>query len=77
MSCVVFIERHLLKVSLFKIYRPKFGKLLRITGDQFLEVIDGEKPDVTIIIHLFDEVGFLCSVSPRCIKSCTILIGCT
>lgn len=37
--------------------RPRFGKLIELSNDTFLEQIDNEHKNVTIIIHIYDTVN--------------------
>ena len=36
--------------------RPQFGKVLNLRGHQFIDAIDKEKPIVTIVIHVYEDV---------------------
>lgn len=40
----------------FNFKRPRFGKVIEITNENFLEQIDNENKNVTIIIHIYDSV---------------------
>ena len=39
------------------VVRPQFGRLVALdTSEQFLDAVDQEHKDVTVIVHLYDEV---------------------
>lgn len=42
----------------FNLLRPKFGHLIELTNNSYLNEIDNEKKNVTIIIHIYDGVSF-------------------
>ena len=45
-------------VSLVSVPRPQFGHLVALdTSEQFLSAVDQEHKDVTVIVHLYDEVS--------------------
>jgi len=46
---------------------PKFGKVLNISKDEFVEAIDKEKPTVTVIVHLFEDRIGGCDVMNKCL----------
>ena len=37
-------------------HSPKFGKVIELTNDMFLNEIDKENKNVTIIVHIYDQV---------------------
>lgn len=37
--------------------RPKFGKVIPLTSHDFVENIDKEQSQVTVIIHLYEDVS--------------------
>lgn len=39
------------------LFRPRFGKVLELTNEKFLDEIDNENKNVTIIIHIYDTVS--------------------
>ncbi|BFZ08823.1 hypothetical protein BsWGS_11862 [Bradybaena similaris] len=39
---------------------PKFGKLIPLTSNNFIEEVDGENPSVTIIVHIYDPSVAAC-----------------
>ena len=40
------------------VFRPQFGRLVALdTSEQFLSAVDQEHKDVTVIVHLYDEVS--------------------
>ncbi|XP_071485300.1 phosducin-like protein [Diadema antillarum] len=47
--------------------RPTFGKLLRLTKDSYVDAIDKEKKDVTVIIHLEDMSLQACEAMNGCL----------
>lgn len=47
---------------------PKFGKLISLTGDNFLEEVDGENLGVTIIVHIYDIHVRACETMNGCLK---------
>jgi hypothetical protein len=34
-----------------------FGKVMQLKKDGFVEAIDKEKPQVTVVIHLYEDVS--------------------
>ncbi|XP_050414387.1 phosducin-like protein [Patella vulgata] len=34
---------------------PKFGKVYSLTSDSFIDAVDKEKPQVTVIVHLYED----------------------
>lgn len=38
---------------------PKFGKVLELTNEMFLNEIDKENKNVTVIVHIYDQVNIL------------------
>jgi len=47
---------------------PKFGKLITLTADNFLEEVDGENPGVTIIVHVGDKKVPACVTMNGCLS---------
>lgn len=45
---------------------PKFGKVIPLNSDNFVEAIDKELPQVTVIIHLYEDK----------VKACDAMNGC-
>ncbi len=45
-------------VVLVFVFRPRFGKVYTLSKQEFVDAIDTEKPMVTIIVHLFENVSF-------------------
>jgi hypothetical protein len=40
-----------------QIKRPKFGKLIELSNQSYINEIDNEKKNVTVIIHIYDGVS--------------------
>ena len=48
----------LIYIILILLSRPKFGKLITVLDKgQFLDAIDKEDPNVTVVFHLYSEVN--------------------
>lgn len=47
---------------------PKFGKVINLTKDNFIQEIDKEKPQVTVIVHIYDENTDACQAMNGCLK---------
>ena len=41
------------------LFRPKFGKLFETSGEEYLDAIDKESPDVVIVMHLYQPVSLV------------------
>ena len=41
--------------------RPRFGRLITLSQDEYVEAIDNEHPSVHVVIHLFEEVPSISS----------------
>ena len=37
-------------------FSPKFGKVVNLSKDSFVDAIDKEKSGVTVIIHIYEDV---------------------
>lgn len=48
---------------------PKFGKVLELTNDMFLNEIDKEHKNVTIIVHIYDQKIPECRLMNQCIET--------
>lgn len=48
---------------------PRFGKVIEITNDNFLEQIDNENKNVTIIIHIYDSKIPECRIMNECLDT--------
>lgn len=46
---------------------PKFGKLIPLTSQNFIEEVDGENPGVTIIVHIYDPSVAACEAMNGCL----------
>lgn len=46
---------------------PKFGKVIALTSNDFVENIDKEQPQVTVIIHLYEDKISACENMNRCL----------
>ncbi|KAI8771713.1 phosducin-like protein [Biomphalaria glabrata] len=46
---------------------PKFGKLITLTTDNFIEEVDNEKANVTIIVHIYQERVPACEAMNGCL----------
>ncbi|KAH9489382.1 hypothetical protein Btru_056944 [Bulinus truncatus] len=46
---------------------PKFGKLIPLTSDNFIEEVDKEKGNVTIIVHIYQERVPACEAMNGCL----------
>ncbi|XP_060063817.1 phosducin-like protein [Ylistrum balloti] len=46
---------------------PKFGQVLALNSDSFVEAIDKELPQVTVIIHLYEEKEQACKTMNGCL----------
>ncbi|CAG5127766.1 unnamed protein product [Candidula unifasciata] len=49
---------------------PKFGKLVTLTSQNFIEEVDGENPGVTIIVHIYDPFVGRCGCSGNVRSGC-------
>lgn len=47
---------------------PKFGKLISLTSENFLQEVDGENLGVTIIVHIYDTNVRACEAMNGCLK---------
>ncbi|CAG9087518.1 hypothetical protein JYU34_021372 [Plutella xylostella] len=48
---------------------PKFGKLITLNdGEEFLKAIDKEDPNVTVIIHIYNERKVACECMDGCLN---------
>jgi len=47
---------------------PKFGKLIALTTQNFLEEIDGENPGVTILVHIYEKHVAACEAMNGCLS---------
>lgn len=36
--------------------RPRFGNVIELTNEMFLNEIDKENKNVTVIVHIYDQV---------------------
>jgi len=48
---------------------PRFGKVLELTNEKFLDEIDNENKNVTIIIHIYDTRIAECRIMNECLES--------
>ncbi|ESO85203.1 hypothetical protein LOTGIDRAFT_221428, partial [Lottia gigantea] len=46
---------------------PKFGRVVELTSDSFVEAVDKEKPGVTVIVHLFENNVEACEAMNGCL----------
>ena len=37
--------------------RPKFGKVIELSGEMYISEIDNENKNVTVIVHIYDPVS--------------------
>lgn len=47
---------------------PKFGKLFELTNEMFLNEIDKENKNVTIIVHIYDQKISECKLMNECLE---------
>lgn len=47
---------------------PKFGKLVPLTPQNFLEEIDGENPGVTVLVHIYEKQVPACEAMNGCLS---------
>lgn len=48
---------------------PTFGKVIELTGDQFLNEIDHEHKNVTVIVHIYDQKMSECRTMNECLET--------
>lgn len=46
---------------------PQFGQVVALTSDNFLSEIDKEKPQVTIVVHIYDKKVEACEAMNGCL----------
>ncbi|KAL8621321.1 hypothetical protein ACOMHN_053343 [Nucella lapillus] len=46
---------------------PQFGKVVTLTSDNFLQEIDKEKPQVTVVVHIYDQKVGACEAMNGCL----------
>ncbi|KAK7101878.1 phosducin-like protein [Littorina saxatilis] len=46
---------------------PQFGKVVRLSGDNFIQEIDKERPCVTIIVHIYEDKVDACEAMNGCL----------
>jgi hypothetical protein len=57
MAQVVRIEHTKPSYILIFIDSPSFGELLYVSPFEFVDIVDNAAPEVSVVIHLSDEVG--------------------
>ena len=48
------LNKHPSRLCIF--FRPKFGRVYELTKVEFVGAIDLEKPQVTVIVHIYENV---------------------
>uniref|UniRef100_A0A0B7BRP4 Phosducin domain-containing protein n=1 Tax=Arion vulgaris TaxID=1028688 RepID=A0A0B7BRP4_9EUPU len=46
---------------------PKFGKLIALTSETFLQEVDGENPGVTVLVHIYGQSVTACETMNGCL----------
>lgn len=46
---------------------PKFGKVTQLSKESFVDAIDKESPNVTVIIHIYEEYNPACTAMNGCV----------
>ncbi|KAF0293868.1 Phosducin-like protein [Amphibalanus amphitrite] len=64
------LEKMQLAQKLSLTCRPQFGRLVALhTAQQFLDAVDQEHQDVTVIVHLYDERTASCRTMNDCLAT--------
>lgn len=56
---IVFYHIYIYILYMWNIFRPAFGAVYDLRGDQFIDAIDKENKNVTVIIHVYEEVNMI------------------
>lgn len=48
---------------------PRFGKVVELTSDCFLNEIDNEDKNVTIFVHIYDQKMAECKIMNECLEA--------
>lgn len=54
-----YIKKRMEELQKKQINLPRFGKVIELKGDKYLDEIDNENKSVTILIHIYDQVKSL------------------